>query len=630
MKTQHTRILLLILGALIIGLSVYCFNKYLNSTNEPFYTYQPIYPGDPLSTNNDDIIIKKISNIISATSTPSSTETYIIYNYNENGNENNNENVDIKVCLHNPSSESATIPCDGADVNDIPVPTATLAPIINNIKCSNNEGYLLAANSKTVFYYNQNINNQKKVNCLYFYKLVNNIKQLLCLALPAISLSNTSPQTTDSTGKTNMPYDKLRFISANDKIILAMGCSNTLYYYPLADGLPTDNNANVWKVISSGSIPIDTPSIVDIKLNDSTAFLYSRKISAPMLNNKLMFAPINIDGNNLNLTWTPWISGLDLNYRQILLNGSTFTVNNDVLWFASIDTTGSSIQCDLWWANLVNGAPKLNNNNGIPASTWQRLGLDNMISSITNICINNNFLVIYNVDKNLLIKLKPNSTTGATTAITNAGSGASTTAITNAGSGASTTATTNAGSGASTTATTNAGSGASTTATTNAGSGASTDAGTGTGVGAGAGTGTGTGTGSGAGSGATTTTGAGITTITNAGAGNNSLNGQQNIPTTTAMYNTTKPITTKPMTTKPSSKLFGDEYKVDPGSISGMFGISGNTNNHDNLNDFLANTNLVGNNLYISPMNNQELYNPTQPKINGKISSSFFPIVKIS
>ena len=96
------------------------------------------------------------------------------------------------------------------------------------------------------------------------------------------------------------------------------------------------------------------------------------------------------------------------------------------------------------------------------------------------------------------------------------------------------------------------------------------------------------------------------------------------------MYNTTKPITTKPMTTKPSSKLFGDEYKVDPGSISGMFGISGNTNNHDNLNDFLANTNLVGNNLYISPMNNQELYNPTQPKINGKISSSFFPIVKIS
>lgn len=57
-----------------------------------------------------------------------------------------------------------------------------------------------------------------------------------------------------------------------------------------------------------------------------------------------------------------------------------------------------------------------------------------------------------------------------------------------------------------------------------------------------------------------------------------------------------------------------------------------NFNNKDNLNDLLANNTLLGNNLYISPMNNQELYNPNQskPPANvGKISSSFFPLIKI-
>jgi hypothetical protein len=43
----------------------------------------------------------------------------------------------------------------------------------------------------------------------------------------------------------------------------------------------------------------------------------------------------------------------------------------------------------------------------------------------------------------------------------------------------------------------------------------------------------------------------------------------------------------------------------------------------------LANSNIMGNNLYISPMNNPDLYNPTQPQIKSKISSSFFPLVKI-
>jgi len=578
MKTQHTRILLLILGALIIGLSLYCFNKYLTSNTEPFYNYQAINPGDPLSTNIEDINIKNESGIISATSNPLTDRTYIIYNNQENGNK--------ELCFYNPTTGYRS--CIQADVNNVPIPTATLAPSIDNIRCrNNNEGHLLSANSKTIFYYNQNINNQKKVNCIYYSKLINNIPQLLCLPLPAISLSNTSPQTTNTEGRTNLSYDKLRFISANDKIILAMGCSNTLYYYPLADGLPTDNNANIWKVISSGSMPVNNSIIVDIKLNETTAFLYSRERLQPALN-KLMFAPINMDGNTLNLTWTTWIPISDDNrtYQSMLLNGNTFTVNNNVLWFASSILSGSSNEFDLWWANLVNGAPKLNNNNGIPASTWQKISLGNMFSSIKDICIYRNFLVIYTANQNFLIELKPTATPRPTPT----GTPSATPTATGFGTGS--------------------------------GSGSDSDSGTGSGSGTGTGTGTGTGIGSGTGS-------SGANTIFGTEVGSNaSLNGIGNITTTKPM--TTKQMTTtNPITTKPGAKLLGDEYKVDPGSISGMFGISGNTNNHDNLNDFLANTNLVGNNLYISPMNNQELYNPKQPKINGKISSSFFPMIRL-
>ena len=63
----------------------------------------------------------------------------------------------------------------------------------------------------------------------------------------------------------------------------------------------------------------------------------------------------------------------------------------------------------------------------------------------------------------------------------------------------------------------------------------------------------------------------------------------------------------------------------------GVSGINGNLGNKDNVNDFMKNANLLGNNIYVSPMNNQDLYNP-QKKLSqmGKITSSFFPMVKIA
>ena len=63
----------------------------------------------------------------------------------------------------------------------------------------------------------------------------------------------------------------------------------------------------------------------------------------------------------------------------------------------------------------------------------------------------------------------------------------------------------------------------------------------------------------------------------------------------------------------------------------GIQGVNGNLGNKDNINDFMKDANLLGNNIYVSPMNNDQLYNP-QAKLSqlGKITSSFFPMIKIA
>ena len=60
---------------------------------------------------------------------------------------------------------------------------------------------------------------------------------------------------------------------------------------------------------------------------------------------------------------------------------------------------------------------------------------------------------------------------------------------------------------------------------------------------------------------------------------------------------------------------------IIPG-LQGIAGLSG-------LNGFELNNNLFGNNLYTSPMNNQQLYNPNQ-NTSSKITSNFFPMVRIA
>jgi len=63
----------------------------------------------------------------------------------------------------------------------------------------------------------------------------------------------------------------------------------------------------------------------------------------------------------------------------------------------------------------------------------------------------------------------------------------------------------------------------------------------------------------------------------------------------------------------------------------GIQGVNGNVGNKDNINDFMKDATLLGNNIYISPMNNDKLYNPQNKLASlGKISSSFFPMIKIA
>ena len=104
----------------------------------------------------------------------------------------------------------------------------------------------------------------------------------------------------------------------------------------------------------------------------------------------------------------------------------------------------------------------------------------------------------------------------------------------------------------------------------------------------------------------------------------------------TTAPNTTIPDTTTTTTTSnmSSASLLNELNSAAQNGIRtdvGAYGIIGNLGNKDNINDFMKDANLLGNNIYVSPMNNDQLYNP-QAKLSqlGKISSSFFPIIKIA
>lgn len=619
MKNKILRLTLLAVGVIIILLSMYYLNKYLetsttisntisttisttilatNANQIEHFTYQPVYKGEPQTIDFNSDIITKARNpklgmdglqYVSCNSKSSKLLTITIDNP---GN--------TMICSYN--NTNSTWSCLYADINNISGsipnftkinPSTTLPQQNNNIICSRSDGYLLAVNTNIFFYYNQNINNANKLNCLYYLNLLpipttqsskqNISMNLNCLALPTL----TQPTTTTSNGALpNLSYDKLRLLCANDYVILAMGCSNTLYYYPLVNGSPSGSSR--WNTFQCGVV---NSTIKYIGINDTTAFIYAYDPNSPA-KTKIIYSSISIDSsNNLVSNWQTWISNAippiipnPNPLGNILLN---LTVNNDVMW--AIDTGDSSGNISLWWCPLKNGVPYIDTTGS--SYVWQQLPVSR-ITGINNLVIYNNQLILYlNSNSNLIIPLYSTNSPGSTT-----------TTIANPSATGSTTTTIGNTSGTGSTTTTIAPTSGSDSTTTTIGSTSGTDS--------------------------TTTTIANTsetdstTTTTIANASNRTG------PQTTRSSQTTIPNTTPQMTNKLGS--LSGSGNIVPASFSGMFGLNENLNNHHNLNDFLANTNLVGNNLYISPMNNPELYNPTQPKVNGKISSSFFPMVKIA
>ena len=99
-----------------------------------------------------------------------------------------------------------------------------------------------------------------------------------------------------------------------------------------------------------------------------------------------------------------------------------------------------------------------------------------------------------------------------------------------------------------------------------------------------------------------------------------------NISPSTTIFNTTNTTNTNTITTTSStipSSIY-DNIKLDK-----AFDV----NNVDILNDFIAKNTLIGSNLYISPMNDEQNFNTTLKTKNTsehkRISSSFSPIIRI-
>ena len=631
MKNKILRLTLLAVGVIIILLSMYYLNKYLETSTitstststttspknakqiEHFLTYQPVYKGEPQTNDINSDIITKARNpklgmdglqYISCNSKSNKLLAIVI---DKPGN--------TMICSYN--NTNSTWSCLYADINNISGsipnftkinPSTTLPQQNNNITCSRSDGYLLAVNTNIFFYYNQNINNAKRINCLYYLNLLpipttqsskqNISMNLNCLALPTL----TQPTTTTSNGALpNLSYDKLRLLCANDYIILAMGCSNTLYYYPLVNGSPSDSRR--WNTFQCG---VDNSTIKYIGINDTTAFIYAYDPNSPA-KTKIIYSSISIDSsNNLVSNWQTWISNA---ISPIISNPNpnplgnmllNLTVNNDVMW--AIDSGDSSGNISLWWCPLKNGVPYIDTTGS--SYVWQQLPVSR-ITGINNLVIYNNQLILYLYsNQNLIIPLystnSPNSTSSTTTTIAPTSGTDSTTTTTIAptsGTDSTTTTTTIAPT-----------SGTDSTTTTTIAPTSGTDSTTTTTI--------------------APTSGSNSTTTTTIIANASNRTGPQTTRSLQTTIPNTIPNTTPQMTNKLGS--LSGSGNIVPASFSGMFGLNENYNNKNNLNDFLANTNLVGNNLYISPMNNPELYNPNQPKVNGKISSSFFPMVKIN
>jgi len=613
-SNSNKKILLIVIIILvvIVVLGIIGYLVYSKKT-EAFKTldnYVPMNQGEPLSNNlKDDVIIKAQNpvynldsnhQIINLISNIAGTKIFASCNDSANGN-------NLAICAYDISENKWS--CLQFDKGSKLNPTTTLPEMINNISCSKDSSVLMAFNSHTLFIYNEPYNLLKRLNCLYYTSVSGD--SLNCLALPTLNVPST---TSSSDNRPSLSYDKMNFICANDRVLLGLSCSNKLYYVLLDNTTSAPNSNSSWSGIDImlPNIPnFNFKNINYLCMNDYSVFMYYNDYNN---NATLLYSPLNIADGVLTLSLailsvnqnisstpgTPSTTVAAIIKPNFYSNG--FAINNDVIF--GLEKPDNSGNMNLWWCSL---------NNGLPLSTpsWKNMNLGNQrvaslpFNNLTAINIFNNSLIInYRTSgqNNLVIPLLSNSSNSTTSTTPNTTPN-NTNQITTSTSPQSTNANT-----ANATTTTRMASGSNSTTIPNTTSSTMPN-----------------------GSNTNNTTTTSSNTISNT------------TPDTTP--GTTLNTTTTSSNTNPLNKnnntngsapsgLWNDLGAAAQNGIRtdvGVAGVNGNLGNKDNINDFMKDANLLGNNIYVSPMNNDQLYNP-QAKLSqlGKITSSFFPMIKIA
>ena len=257
--------------------------------------------------------------------------------------------------------------------------------------CSRSTGYLLANNSTTVFYYNQPLNNTKHLDCLY-YASYNNNNVLKCKSLPSISIYyntklNSSDPNATTTTNAYLKYDKLEKICANDNILLALGCSKILYYLKL------DNiDANNW--VKCDYPIINNTSINYIGINFDLIFMYiydtsDRANTDPNVesnttsNTKLIYTMVNSIGSGgvNNLSAVVWHTWVEKKDTTIAKNPLFNFINSKHI-------TVSNDICIIYdntnyilWSCPIHTNSTTNENLSVSNNLWEK---NNILSYITN------------------------------------------------------------------------------------------------------------------------------------------------------------------------------------------------------------------------------------------------------
>jgi hypothetical protein len=616
--------------------------------------YKPVNIGDPLSNNVSDEIIKSAQNPMYNIDSEHAIIT-MVANISGKGLVALCSNPQQKLVICGYDLKNKMWDCiytDSKDAGDNIAfdkinPSTTLPAMDkNSVICTKDSSTLIANNKQAIFFYNEPYNTQNNLNCLYYWSLASENNNFICLALPTIN----TPITTSA--RNNLPplsYDKMNFICANDQVLLGISCSNILYNIKLDSNTNAPADGATWSPIniSVSSIPnFNLKNITYLGMNDNAVCMYYKDYTNPAA---LLYSPIITSNDALTLSlailpvnlYTPNTTGAarsGLNNISSIPNfySRGFSLNNNILF--GLEMPDSSRNINLWWCSLSPTNPP----------NWQRMSIGSLFNSLVAMCIYNNSLIInYRAGSanNLVIPLlaDSNSSSEPTNAIATPNIALNTINNTNP-------AITNGNITTSNfvipTNTKNISNNISNNISKNSSMNNSIY------------------------------NSIGNDELSKSNKSNNNNNNNNNKNNKNNNINTINSNITEDTNNEYSSNSYNQNninrnYTNDLNNLNtltklnnlsysageeglgadnlisgigmaaqngirtdlGIQGVIGNLGNKDNINDFMKDATLLGNNIYVSPMNNDQLYNPNpQAKLSqlGKISSSFFPIIKIS